>query len=399
MPRATTLRELAEEAGLELDEALVAAWSNGHDFLEDVNDRVPASAVGAVRKSLGLNSPKEMQHLSFWEIEWDLDRNGVVERLASDFGVQVSPTARTLPKGALRRLRSVNPALRAAGPYSQVAVITPAGEVFEWMPPGHCRDVAPLSPEEVCQIHEALIQDFVASGDPIEPPGVRDENLLHSAVSRPETAMGEVKKYSTVEVYAAALLHSLVHNHPFHNGNKRTAVVSMLVFLDRNNVLLTCSEQALFKHVLLVAQHGLVPYGASQRADREVIVIAEWICANSRPIQRGERNLRWRELRKILGQQGCTIGSPLPGNKIKIERAVATSGRLRILAARKLKVTAGYRNDGSEVDVNQINYIRRELHLDEAHGYDGEYFYGKGRQHPDAFIAQYRTLLKRLARL
>lgn len=211
--------------------------------------------------------------------------------------------------------------------------------------------------------------------------------------------MGELKKYFTVEVYAAALLHSLVHNHPFHNGNKRTALVSMLVFLDRNNLLLTCSEQALFKHVLLVAPHGLVPCGASQHADREVIVIAEWICANSRPIQRGERNLRWRELRKILGQQGCTMGSPLPGNKIKIERTVTSPGRLRIPRTRKLKVTAGHRNDGSEVDVNQVNYIRRELHLDEEHGYDGEYFYGKGRQHPDAFIGQYRTLLKRLARL
>jgi len=268
-----------------------------------------------------------------------------------------------------------------------------------WKPPGHCRDVVPLSTEEVCQIHDALTEDFVASGDPIEPPGVRDENLLHSAVSRPETAMGGVKKYSTVEAYAAALLHSLVHNHPFHNGNKRTALVTMLVFLDRNNILLTCSEQALFKHVLLVAQHGLVPSVASQRADREVIVIAEWICANSRPIQRGERNLRWRELRKILGQQGCTMGTPLPGNKIKIERTITSPGRLRIPRTRKLKVTAGYRNDGSEVDVNQINYIRRELHLDEEHGYDGEYFYGKGRQAPDAFIGQYRTLLKRLARL
>ena len=212
--------------------------------------------------------------------------------------------------------------------------------------------------------------------------------------------MGEVRKYSTVEVYAAALLHSLVHNHPFFNGNKRTGLVNMLVLLDRNNLLLTCTEQELFKQVLLVAQHGLVPQGVSQRADREVIALTSWICAHSRPIQRGERSLKWARTAQALGAApGCTLSSPLPGNKVKVERIVTTEGRLRIPRTRKLKVTAGYRNDGAEVDVNQLNYIRRELHLDEEHGYDAEYFYGKGRQHPDEFIGQYRTLLKRLARL
>jgi death-on-curing family protein len=399
LARATTLRDLAFEAQLDLDEALVTAWNAGHDFLNDVHDKIPADRLPSVRKSLGLTSPKDMQHLAYWEVEWELDRAGVVARLADEYGVHVSPGARTLPKGALRRLRKTHSRPRANTSADTASVADQRVESFSWSPPGHRREVTPLSAEEVCQVHEALVADFALSGDPIDPPGVRDEHLLHSAVSRPETSMGEVLKYSTVEVYAAALLHSLVHNHPFHNGNKRTAVVSMLVLLDRNNVLLTCSEQELFKQVLLVAQHGLVPRGASQQADREVIAFAQWICENCRAIQRGERSLKWRELRKVLGQLGCTLSSPLPGNKIKIERTVTVQGMLGRPRARKLRVTAGYRNDGAELDVNQLTYIRRELRLDEDHGYDGEYFFGKGRQHPDEFIGQYRTLLKRLARL
>ena len=108
--------------------------------------------------------------------------------------------------------------------------------------------------------------------------------------------------------------------------------------------------------------------------------------------------MKWRELKKVLAQLSCTVSSPLPGNKVKIERLESVRV-LGIPRTRKLKVTAGYRNDGTEVDVSALNFIRRELHLDEQYGYDSEYFYGKDRQRPDEFIGQYRTLLKRLGRL
>ena len=402
MARGTTLRKLAEEAGVDLDEALVCAWDAGHEFLEDGNDRVPANAVMSVRRSLGLINPKEIQRLSYWEQEWGLDREGVIVRLAADYGIHVNKGARVLPKGAFRRLRVAGQvrdlATDGADGDSPDDIGGAVEEVYEWSPPGHCRDVVGLIEGEVCQIHDALANDFASSGDPIEPPGVRDQNLLASAVSRPETALGNVRKYTTVEVHAAALLHSLALNHAFHNGNKRTALVSLLVVLDRNNVLLTCTDDQLFKLVLRVAQHRLVPKGKGQQSDREVVAIADWICQHGRPIQRGERPLRWRDLRKKLEQLGCVVGPPLPGNKVKIQRTV-NEKLWGIPRTRKLKVTSGYRNDGAEADVNTLNHIRRELRLDEKCGVDSEHFYGKDRQLPDEFIAQYRPLLRRLGRL
>lgn len=399
MARVVTLRRLAVEAGLDLDEALLAVWDEGYETFDDIDDIVPHRLVPAVRRVLGLASPKEMQNLSFWAAKWGLDRAGLVLRLSSEFGITVSGGARVLPKGALRRLRR-NGYARVPRQHDaqQVAKAeAPRGPV-EWNPPGRPREVAPVTVEEICQVHEALAKDFGASGDPIDPPGVRDANLLHSAASRPETSLGGIRKYDTVEVYAAALLHSLVHNHPFHNGNKRTALVSMLVLLDRNNVLLTCSERALFRHVLRVAQHRIVPPQSRDRADREVLGIAEWICSNCRGIHKGERVLKWRDLRKVLTQFDCDVSSPLPGNKVKIERTVQER-RIGIKRDRRLRVTAGYRNEGSEVDTSQLNYIRRELHLDESHGCDADYFYRTDPREPDEFIAEYRTLLRRLGRL
>lgn len=67
--------------------------------------------------------------------------------------------------------------------------------------------------------------------------GVRDEGLLESAVAAPQaTMMGQAIMTDPVEI-AAAYLFYLCRNHPFMDGNKRTALASCLVFLDANRLL------------------------------------------------------------------------------------------------------------------------------------------------------------------
>ena len=64
--------------------------------------------------------------------------------------------------------------------------------------------------------------------------GVHDFTLLHSAVERPKAQFGGVFLYSTIWLMAASQLHSLVKNHPFEDGNKRTAFFSTLRLLRKN---------------------------------------------------------------------------------------------------------------------------------------------------------------------
>jgi death-on-curing protein len=67
--------------------------------------------------------------------------------------------------------------------------------------------------------------------------GLRDEALLESAVAAPQaTMMGESVFNEPVEI-AAAYLFYLCSNHPFVDGNKRTALATCLVFLVENNLL------------------------------------------------------------------------------------------------------------------------------------------------------------------
>ncbi len=131
-----------------------------------------------------------------------------------------------------------------------------------------------LSFDQVLHIHYELVDMFADQGDPITPSGPRDENLLHSAITRPQTSIGDTEKYETVESKAAALFHSLVMNHAFHNGNKRTAFVATLVFLDSNNRRIDAADDEFFDFVVDVASRRGAYSGSS---DDVVEKVEKWI--------------------------------------------------------------------------------------------------------------------------
>jgi len=67
--------------------------------------------------------------------------------------------------------------------------------------------------------------------------GIRDETLLESAVAAPQaTMMGKALISDPIEIGAAYLFY-LCRNHPFVDGNKRTALAACLVFLEKNDLL------------------------------------------------------------------------------------------------------------------------------------------------------------------
>ena len=85
--------------------------------------------------------------------------------------------------------------------------------------------------EAVKAIHREVLQAHGGSA------GIRDEGLLDSAVAAPQaTMMGKPMFREPVEVGAAYLFY-LCRNHPFIDGNKRTALATCLVFLSENGLL------------------------------------------------------------------------------------------------------------------------------------------------------------------
>lgn len=89
-------------------------------------------------------------------------------------------------------------------------------------------------------------------------PGVRDRGLLHSAVMNPMATFGGRDLYPDLLAKVAALLFGLVKNHPFVDGNKRTALVASAVVLKLNGLRLTASNPEVVEFMEAVAAGRLV---------------------------------------------------------------------------------------------------------------------------------------------
>ncbi len=99
---------------------------------------------------------------------------------------------------------------------------------------------------------------------------LRDRALLESAVARPASSAFGEDAYPTTLDKAAALLHSLVLNHPFVDGNKRTATVAMIYFLERNGLRVTWEPAEALDFILEVAQ-----------GQHDVPAIVAWLADNT----------------------------------------------------------------------------------------------------------------------
>ena len=107
-------------------------------------------------------------------------------------------------------------------------------------------EIVYLTLEQVLLIHEDQIDRYGGSH------GLRDMALLESAIYRSQATFGGIDLYPTTFEKAGALVHSLLLNHPFVDGNKRTAIASMLVFLELNNYSFFVSQKELVATALSI---------------------------------------------------------------------------------------------------------------------------------------------------
>jgi death-on-curing protein len=94
-------------------------------------------------------------------------------------------------------------------------------------------------------------------------PGLRDEHALEAALARPQQRRAYRVRADLAEL-AAAYGHGLASGHPFHDGNKRIAFVTMAVFLELNGVELEADEAEVVTVMLAVAAGEM---GEEQLAD------------------------------------------------------------------------------------------------------------------------------------
>jgi death-on-curing protein len=126
-----------------------------------------------------------------------------------------------------------------------------------------------LTAQQIMFIHSRLIKETGGS------QGIHDLSALESAAGRPQSSFDNQDLYPSLFIKAAALLDSLIRNHPFVDGNKRTGMTAAAIFLHRNGYRLKTSQEDMVRIAMSAAQSQLT-----------IEEIAVWLKENSKPIKK-----------------------------------------------------------------------------------------------------------------
>ncbi len=125
-----------------------------------------------------------------------------------------------------------------------------------------------LSEAELIAINEEMISKYGGLH------GVRELNFVRLAVGRPQMSAGLADAYKTIFEKAAAMFHSIINNHPFFDGNKRTSLFSAVLFLEYNGWV-----------VIFTRQEGVKFTLQAHNDDWTVDQIANWLKLHSKKIK------------------------------------------------------------------------------------------------------------------
>lgn len=221
-----------------------------------------------------------------------------------------------------------------------------------------------ITTEEALFVHEYLANHYETSDDPIYPRGVRNIELLESAVFRPFATAGGQDAYPTVIDKAAALFHGVISNHCFHNGNKRAALLLTMCFLDSNGYWIDkCGDEELFEFTRNTAAHEISP----KRSD-EIKVVKAFLKKNSRKTAKRDKPLSFIELSRLLSAAGFELydnGDYLGVTNNKSGRKVT-------------KILKKGQSGIESYDPQYIKKLRKKLGLTSTNGWDSSRFYQNG---------------------
>ncbi len=124
-----------------------------------------------------------------------------------------------------------------------------------------------LTLEQVLVIHEDQIERYGGTS------GILTLSLLESAVYRPQTTFSGADLYKTHFEKAATLMHALIMNHAFIDGNKRTGAVAILVYLHVNTIPIHINSSELLKTTLSIEKEKWEIYKIARWIEKQCLIL------------------------------------------------------------------------------------------------------------------------------
>jgi death-on-curing family protein len=236
-----------------------------------------------------------------------------------------------------------------------------------------------LTCEDVLDAHYLICDHFLRLGEGIAGFGPKDFGLLSSAVSRQLASAGGTFVYSDLWDIASSLVFGLINDHPFHDGNKRTAFLSSVFFMMENGYVPSVDISAVEDFTVEIADF--------KRINGRHMQVQE-ISPKFKTMFRKQDNrmsylVTFNELQRLLNAHGCSIANP-SGNFINVYKGDDRVAQI------------GFPGWSREVSRNAISTVRKATGLLPANGVDAQVFF-KGADPLSILIGAYEEPLKRLA--
>lgn len=247
-------------------------------------------------------------------------------------------------------------------------------------------NISELSDSETISEHDVLkahylIVDYFLEEDQNIYYGLKNYGLLSSAVNRQHIEFGGIKKWKTSYQRMATLFFGLTKNHAFHDGNKRTALLSLLFQLHKNNLQLSYKKEKLEELAIRIASNQLDIYGKynnyKDKDDPEVEFIADYIKSITKKYNKRYYALTYAEFNFNLKKYNVYLDEPSGGYinvfKIKIKKGITTFFKEKQVRIKIMQI--GFPGWKKQINSRATKEVLKKTGLTAENGIDSDVFY------------------------
>lgn len=257
-----------------------------------------------------------------------------------------------------------------------------------------------LSERDVFDAHFVLADFFLATGEMVRF-GILNYDMLSSAVSRQSVGFGNYSKWTDPYSKVSTLAFGLDKNHAFNDGNKRTALLCMLLALHRLKRRLTCEKKALEILLVRIAANEMDQYKDFKKykkygEDAVVMYMANFLRRNSQVIDNTFRTLTYEEFNGKLKTYGVRLDNP-QGAYIDVFQQVSEKKWFGLKQENKKvkRLQIGFPGWKRQINFKAVRSVLKETGLTTDNGIDLKTFY-EGTEPEYKLIEEYFEILKRL---
>lgn len=257
--------------------------------------------------------------------------------------------------------------------------------------------------KDVLRAHYLIIDYFSTEyGEGVGGVGPRSINLLHSALSRQFTGYENNNKWNSEFEICATLFYGIIKDHPFHDANKRTALLTLLYHLRKVGWTPDSKQKEFEVLAISIASNNLDVYPKYSKVkckhDQDIYFIAEFLRRHTRKLDKNNYIITYQDLDTILQRYNFGLENP-DGNKIEVvqytEEARGFIKQEKIKLRRRIGVInfPGWKR---QINVEDLKRVRKMTGLTTENGIDSKAFF-RGSEPFSALIWQYQNLLIRLS--